>query len=104
MGRRARREQAKADRRTQGRGATPPRGGLGTNASAATGESQRNGSWWKPKWITDIYGELRRVTWPTRLEIANLTVVVILVSILLGFVLGGFDLFFSWVVEQTLFR
>jgi preprotein translocase SecE subunit len=44
------------------------------------------------------------VTWPTRLEIANLTVVVILVSILLGFVLGGFDLFFSWVVEQTLFR
>ncbi|SVD98116.1 uncharacterized protein METZ01_LOCUS450970, partial [marine metagenome] len=88
MGRRARREQAKADRRTQGRGATPPRGGLGTSTSAATGESPRNGSWWKPKWITDIYGELRRVTWPTRLEIANLTVVVILVSILLGFVLG----------------
>ena len=104
MGRRARREQAKADRRTQSRGTTPPRGGLGTSTAAPSGENQRSGSWWKPQWIMDIYSELRRVTWPSRLEVANLTVVVVLVSIALGLVLGGFDLFFSWIVEQTLFR
>jgi preprotein translocase subunit SecE len=52
----------------------------------------------------DIISELRKVTWPTRQETAHLTVVVIIVSLLFGVVLGGADLFFSWLIEQTILR
>jgi preprotein translocase subunit SecE len=52
----------------------------------------------------DILSELRKVTWPTRAETMHLTIVVIVVSILFGVILGGADLIFSWVVEQTILR
>lgn len=52
----------------------------------------------------DIFSELRKVTWPTRQETANLTGVVIIVSLALGVLLGGADLLFGWIVEQTLLR
>ena len=57
----------------------------------------------KPYWAQDILSELRKVTWPTRHEAWNLTVVVIVISAIVGVLLGGIDLFFAWVVEQLLF-
>jgi len=52
----------------------------------------------------DIISELRKVTWPSRREVMNLTVVVLVVSLLLGAVLGVADLGFGWFVEETILR
>jgi preprotein translocase subunit SecE len=57
----------------------------------------------KPYWATDIASELKKVSWPSRQEAWNLTVVVIVISLMVGVLLGGIDLFFSWLVKQILF-
>ena len=104
MGREARRAQERADRRQKQRGALPGRAaGPTLSAPAAPGE-ERSGSLLKPRWALEIISELRKVTWPSRRETANLTGVVIIVSLALGVLLGGADLLFGWLVEQTLLR
>jgi preprotein translocase subunit SecE len=105
MGREARRQQERAERRQKQREAASPRRAAtpSISAPAAPGE-ERSGSLLKPRWAMDIISELRKVTWPTRRETANLTGVVIIVSLALGVLLGGADLLFGWLVEQTLLR
>ena len=104
MGREARRAQERAERRQKQREAVPRRtAGPSISAPPAPGE-ERRGSLLKPRWAMDIISELRRVTWPTLRETANLSGVVIIVSIALGVLLGGADLLFGWLVEQTLLR
>jgi len=49
-----------------------------------------------------IIAELRKVVWPTRQETANLTVVVLVVSIAVGIFLGGIVFGLNRVVEETL--
>lgn len=49
-------------------------------------------------------GELRKVTWPTRQETVNLTIVVVVVAVAIGFLLGGIDMLFNWVISNTLLR
>ncbi len=58
----------------------------------------------RPRWAEDIVSELRKVTWPTREETWNLTVVVLIVAAAFGFFLGGVDMFFNWAIDNTLFR
>jgi preprotein translocase subunit SecE len=58
----------------------------------------------RPRWVEDIISELRKVTWPTRQDTVNLTMVVVVVSLAVGFALGGIDLLFSWIIENTLLR
>jgi preprotein translocase subunit SecE len=58
----------------------------------------------RPRWVEDIISELRKVTWPTRQDTVNLTMVVVVVSVAVGFALGGIDLLFSWIIENTLLR
>ncbi|HEX9988999.1 MAG TPA: preprotein translocase subunit SecE [Chloroflexia bacterium] len=41
--------------------------------------------------IRDILSELRKVTWPTREETRNLTIVVVGISATIGILLGGLD-------------
>jgi preprotein translocase subunit SecE len=103
MGRAARRQQERAERRQR---TQPAPRGLPTASPVAptVGAGQRRGSFFKPRWVMDIISELRKVTWPTRAETAHLTIVVIVVSILFGVLLGGVDLIFSWFVEQTILR
>lgn len=43
----------------------------------------------------EVWGELRRVTWPTREEATRLTVLVLIVSTAFGLFLGGADMLFS---------
>jgi preprotein translocase subunit SecE len=43
-----------------------------------------------------IVSELKKVTWPTREETRNLTIVVIGISVALGLFLGGIDFVLSW--------
>ena len=55
-----------------------------------------------PGWLDDIWSELKKVTWPTRQETAYLTMVVVIVSLAVGALLGGVDIFFSWLIDQLL--
>jgi preprotein translocase subunit SecE len=57
-----------------------------------------------PRFIQDIFSELRKVSWPTRDETIRLTVVVVIVSVTIGLMLGGVDIAFNWIVDQTLLR
>ena len=106
MGRAMRRAQQRAEKRqqVQQRQATsrPPRSAL---SGPSTPEAPRpRGSLLKPRWAMDIIAELRKVTWPTRQEVFHLTTVVLVVSAIVGAVLGLSDMGFSWLVEQTILR
>ena len=56
----------------------------------------------RPRWAEEIIAELRKVTWPSREDTWNLTRVVILVSAVVGVFLGGVDMLFNWVIDNTL--
>ena len=43
----------------------------------------------------DVFGELRKVTWPTRQEATRLTMLVIALAAVMGVFLGFFDWLFS---------
>jgi len=73
-------------------------------STSSPNDAPRKGSLLKPRWAMDIISELRKVTWPSRREVMNLTVVVLVVSLLLGVVLGIADLGFGWFVEETILR
>jgi preprotein translocase subunit SecE len=47
------------------------------------------------RWLRETRGELRKVTWPTREEALRLTYVVIVLSLIMGAVLGGLDFILS---------
>ena len=104
MGREARRAQERAERRQKQREAAPGRAPAPALSAPAAPGDERPSSLLKPRWAMDILSELRKVTWPSRRETANLTGVVIIVSLALGVVLGGADLFFGWLIQQTLLR
>lgn len=55
-----------------------------------------------PRAVIGIIDELRKVVWPSRQETANLTVVVLVVSIAIGIFLGAIDFGLNRVVEETL--
>jgi preprotein translocase SecE subunit len=54
--------------------------------------------------LQDIINELKKVTWPPREEVVRLTVAVVVVSVVIGLALGGVDLGFNWLVDNTLLR
>ena len=54
------------------------------------------------EFIREVLAEFRKVTWPTRSELANSTVVVIVVTVVLAFFLGGVDIVLARVVERIL--
>ena len=93
--------------------ATPPAKGARSNARAVTkqgGKSPRRlavdrgvRGLFYPEWARNIISELRKVTWPTREETKNLTIVVIVVAIAVGIILGLLDFFFSWLADRVLF-
>jgi preprotein translocase subunit SecE len=75
--------------------------------TAASAEAKRNRSPYDravPGFFRDIIAELRKVTWPTREETTRLGFAVIVVSIAMGLLLGGVDLGFNWLVDNTLLR
>lgn len=54
--------------------------------------------------VRDVLVELKKVTWPTREETTRLGIAVIAVSIAMGILLGGVDVGFNWLVDNTLLR
>lgn len=57
----------------------------------------------QPRFVGDIFSDLRKVTWPTFNETRYLTIVVAIVALAVGLVLGGVDLAFGWAIEQVFF-
>jgi len=57
-----------------------------------------------PGYVRDILSELKKVSWPTREETTRLTVAVIVVAATIGAMLGGVDLGFNWLVDNTILR
>ena len=55
------------------------------------------------KYLNETVGELRKVSWPTRQEATNLTIIVLVVLAVMSIVLGGLDLlftqFFAWILS-----
>jgi preprotein translocase SecE subunit len=75
----------------------PPKGGAPT----------RTGRGWRrfvPRWAEDVISELRKVTWPTRNDTVNLTILVAVITIIVGGLLGGIDVFFNWFMTHTILR
>jgi len=109
MSRAVRRQQAQADAKGDGGGggrlrpfgSRQPRQTRGNRPSAPQRRGFRPGL---PSWITEIWAELRKVTWPTRDETAYLTMVVIVVAVIVGVALGVIDVAFNELIDRLLFN
>jgi len=53
-------------------------------------------------YIKETRDELRKVTWPTQVEIIRLTTIVIIISIIVGLYIGALDFIFTKSVELIL--
>jgi preprotein translocase subunit SecE len=56
------------------------------------------------EFVQDVLVEFRKVTWPSRQELINSTTVVIVVTVVLAFFLGGVDIVLTKLVERILHR
>ncbi len=54
------------------------------------------------KYFLDTRAELRRVTWPTRDETKNLTLIIVAVTLVMAFFLGALDYIFQIVVAGVI--
>jgi len=54
------------------------------------------------EFVQEVLDEFRKVTWPTRQELVNATVVVIAVTVVVAFFLGAVDIVLARVVEWIL--
>ena len=54
------------------------------------------------EFVREVHAEFRKVTWPSRAELVNSTAVVIVVTVVLAFFLGGVDIVLARVVERIL--
>ena len=55
------------------------------------------------RYFSETIGELRKVSWPTRKEAVNLTIVVVFVVITMAIFLGSLDFIFGKFFELILF-
>ena len=54
------------------------------------------------QFVEEVFQELGRVTWPTQEETSKATVVVIVMVLISGVILGGFDRLFTWALKYVL--
>jgi preprotein translocase subunit SecE len=54
------------------------------------------------RYFKETRAELRKVTWPTRQQATNLTLIVLAVTLAMALFLGAFDLIFSALIRQIL--
>ncbi|MBE0434147.1 preprotein translocase subunit SecE [candidate division WOR-3 bacterium] len=46
-------------------------------------------------YIKDVYYEMRKVIWPTRSEVTNSTIVVVIISVIVALIIFALDIIFS---------
>ena len=54
------------------------------------------------EYFVDTRGELRKVTWPTRRQTTNLTLIVLAVTVVMALFLGGVDWVFANLIALIL--
>ena len=54
------------------------------------------------EFVREVLIEFKKVTWPSRQELLNSTAVVIVVTVVLAFFLGGVDIALARIVERIL--
>ncbi|MBN1938775.1 MAG: preprotein translocase subunit SecE [Candidatus Aminicenantes bacterium] len=61
----------------------------------------------KPRWykrlgtfLREARAELKKVTWPSKAEVVNTTIVVIILTVFFGFYLFFMDAVFSWALTK----
>ncbi len=52
-----------------------------------------------PGFIGEVREELKKVTWPSRKEVIRLTLVVIIISLIIGMYVGALDIAFAKFLE-----
>jgi preprotein translocase subunit SecE len=57
---------------------------------------------WRPRFLMDVISELRKVIWPKREDVVHLTFVIVIVTLMIGAVLGMIDISFGWLIDHTL--
>ena len=72
-------------------------------------EWMASGLGWLPRKIAElktffaeVKSELKKVTWPSRVEVQNTTLVVILTTVFFGFYLWGLDLVFTQLMRRVM--
>ena len=53
------------------------------------------------RFIEESWSELKKVTWPTREQVRNLTVLVFVISAAVGIYIAVFDAAFTYIVAQV---
>jgi preprotein translocase subunit SecE len=51
------------------------------------------------RFLQEAWSELKKVTWPTRVQVRNLTVLVFVVSFVVGVYITAWDLLFTQIVD-----
>ncbi|MBI4635131.1 MAG: preprotein translocase subunit SecE [Candidatus Rokubacteria bacterium] len=54
------------------------------------------------EFVQEVLVEFRKVTWPSQQELINATAVVLVVTVVLAFFLGGVDIALARIVERIL--
>jgi preprotein translocase subunit SecE len=54
------------------------------------------------RYFDEVWSELRKVSWPTREHVRNLTVLVFAISLVVGIYISILDAFFQTVIDQLL--
>jgi preprotein translocase subunit SecE len=54
------------------------------------------------RYFRETMGELKKVSWPTRQEATNLTIIVLIVTFTMSVILGGLDFIYSRVMALIL--
>ncbi len=107
MSRALRRHPPSKAKGSRGRAAVRPLPRTGGARAAPRGEG-RSGlgaiASWRPRFVMDIINELRKVVWPSRQDATYLTIVVLIVAALVGAALGGIDIGFGWLIDNTLLK
>lgn len=57
-----------------------------------------------PEFFFDVRKEMKKVTWPTRNETVNKTLIVITIFIMFALILGGLDAFFTMIIRTFVIK
>ncbi len=68
------------------------------NAKAKKPEAKKKKQGGVRKYFRDLKSELKKVTWPTRKQVANNTAVVLATMCITGLFLAGIDIGLGWLV------
>ena len=52
------------------------------------------------RYVAESWSELKKVTWPTRIQVRNLTVLVFIISAAVGVFIAAVDFFFFEVIAR----